>query len=84
MESIQARIIDGLLEIFAEAGDLNLTADSVLGELPDWDSMAAVNLQTFLLQEFSIEVPLEMLADETPIAEIAAFVQNPVSNQAVM
>lgn len=84
MESIQARIIEGLLEIFAEAGDLNLTADTVLGELPDWDSMAAVNLQTFLHQEFSIEVPLELLADETAIHEIVAFLENPVPNQAAI
>ena len=84
MESIQTRIIDGLCEIFTETENLSLTADTVLGELPDWDSMAAVNLQTFLHQEFNIEVPLELLADETAIHEIAAFVQNPVPNQAAL
>ena len=84
MESIQTRIIDGLCEIFTETENLSLTADTVLGELPDWDSMAAVNLQTFLHQEFNIEVPLELLADETAIHEIVAFVQNPVPNQAAL
>ena len=84
MESIQTRIIDGLCEIFTETENLSLTADTVLGELPDWDSMAAVNLQTFLHQEFNIEVPLELLADETAIHEIVDFVQNPVPNQAAL
>ena len=82
MDSILSRFIAGLLDIFPEAGSLNLSADTVLGELPDWDSMAAVNLQTFLHQQFDLEVPLELLADEATIQEIAAFVKHPVPSQA--
>ena len=56
--------------------------ETQLGELPEWDSMAAVNLQTILLQRFEIEVPLELLADQTMLQEIMDFLQNPVSTEA--
>lgn len=83
MEISNEQIIAGLHEIFPESEQMDLTPDSVLGDLPDWDSMAAVNLQTWLFQAFNIEVPLELLADETGLAEITAFLENPVSSEAV-
>jgi len=74
-------IIRGIKETFPEAENLSMTEESVLGDLPEWDSMAAVNLQTYLQQQFQIEVPLEFLVDETRISEISAFVENAVGIQ---
>jgi acyl carrier protein len=73
------RIIEGIREIFPEAEGIEFTPEFVLGELPEWDSMAAVNLQTYLQEQFTIELPLELLSDETKIEDIVAFVRNPVS-----
>lgn len=46
MEQIYNQLIEGLHEVFPESEDLTFAPDSILGDLPDWDSMAAVNLQS--------------------------------------
>ena len=79
MEVSAAQIIKGLEELFPECQGSDLSLETVLGEMPEWDSMAAVNLQTFLLQQFEMEVPLELLADETSIQEVIAYIENPNS-----
>jgi len=76
------RIAEGLREVFPECGDMTLVMETQLGELPEWDSMAAVNLQTFLHQQFEVEVPLELLADQTTVEEILSFMKNPVPSEA--
>jgi acyl carrier protein len=81
MEVSSTHVIKGLCDIFPECEEMALSEKTVLGELPEWDSMAAVNLQTYLLQNFQVEVPLELLADETSLQEITAFLSNPVSSQ---
>ena len=83
MEVSSEQIILGLHEIFPECVQMRLSPESVLGDLPEFDSMAAVNLQTWLFQEFNIEVPLELLADETSLNEIMAFLKNPISSEAI-
>lgn len=83
MDAFLEQIIEGLQEVFPEAEGIALASESVLGEIPDWDSMAAVNLQTYLQQQFDIEVPLELLADETTLDEVLNFIKNPVSPESV-
>jgi acyl carrier protein len=77
MEVSAATIFQGLEEIFPECRDIDLSLETALGEMPEWDSMAAVNLQTFLLQQYQVEVPLELLADETSLKEVIIFLENP-------
>jgi acyl carrier protein len=77
MEVSAAQLIKGLEELFPECQGTDLSVETVLGEMPEWDSMAAVNFQTFLLQEFEMEVPLELLADETRIKEVIAYIEDP-------
>jgi acyl carrier protein len=81
MKVSSAQIATGLRDLFPECVDMVLSNETILGELPEWDSMAAVNLQSFLHQAFDIEVPLELLADETRIQEICDFLDNPVDNE---
>lgn len=83
MDSICVKVVEGIHEIFPESEGIRFATDSILGELPDWDSMAAVNLQSYLQQQFNIEVPLELLAEETTLEELAAFLKNPVRSEAV-
>jgi len=82
-EEIIKRIKEGLQELFPETEQLVMTGRTTLGEMPEWDSMAAVNLQTFLLQAYDIEVPLDLLADETMLSEVADFLMQPVGDEAV-
>ncbi len=77
MEVSAAQLINGIEELFPECRGSNLSLETELGEMPEWDSMAAVNLQTFLLQQFEMEIPLELLADETTLKDVMAFIENP-------
>jgi acyl carrier protein len=82
MQISSERIIASLIEVFPECSDMKVEMETQLGEIPEWDSMAAVNLQTVLLQHFEVEVPLELLGDQTKVEEVLVFLQNPVSSEA--
>jgi acyl carrier protein len=82
MQISSEHLITILHEVFPECGDMTLSSETQLGELPEWDSMAAVNLQTSILQQFEIEVPLELLGDQTTIQEVIDFLLNPVPSEA--
>lgn len=82
MQISSERLIAVLQEVFPECGDMMMSHETQLGELPEWDSMAAVNLQTAILQQFQIEAPLELLGDQTTIQEIIEFLRNPVPSEA--
>lgn len=82
MQISAERLIDILHEVFPECGEMTMSHETQLGELPDWDSMAAVNLQTSILQQFQIEVPLELLGDQATIQEVIEYLRNPVPSEA--
>lgn len=70
------RIIEeGIQELFPEADEMELSSETQLEELPDWDSMSSVNLQSYLEQAFSISVPQDFLDEEKTIGELAAFIK---------
>jgi acyl carrier protein len=74
MNDIMAKIRSGILDLFPEVGDLPLTEETTLSQIPDFDSMAAVNFQTYLEETFPMKVPLDMLDGETPLGELAAYI----------
>jgi len=74
MDEIMEKIRTGIVDLFPEMGDKPITPEMPLGDIPDYDSMAAVNLQTFLEENFPLKVSLDMLAAETLICELAAYV----------
>lgn len=78
MKVSSAVLINGLHEIFPDCETMALSSDTMLGDLPEWDSMAAVNFQTYLQQQFDLEVPIELLADSTSLQEVIEFIANPV------
>ncbi len=82
-ETIVERIIEGLKELFPETESMAINPETTMDAMPEWDSMAAVNLQTYLRQTFDVEVPLELLSDETAISEIATFLKEPIGYEAV-
>jgi acyl carrier protein len=77
MDGIFRKIADGIKDLFPEAGDMEITLETELGQIPEWDSMSAVNLQLFLEQQFQIFVPEDLLNAETTVGEVVSFVEEP-------
>jgi len=67
----------GIADLFPEVEGIMLGAGTRLGEIPDFDSMAAVNLQTFIAETFNVSIPLDLLGEDTTLQEIAALIDNP-------
>ncbi len=66
-----------LLDNFFESGDGSITPETKLGEIPDWDSMEAVNLQILLHDTFHVDLPLELLQEYTTFSELIRFMEQP-------
>jgi len=77
MNDILTKIIEGLQEIFPDTGDMAITPDTELGEIPDWDSMSAVNFQSFVEQNFQLSIPLDILSEGNTVGEVISFVEEP-------
>jgi acyl carrier protein len=77
MQEIISKIKSGIQEVFPEVGDMVIDAETMLGQIPDWDSMAAINLQVHLEQQHNISVQADMLSDETSLADLVALIQSP-------
>ncbi len=71
---IFATIKEGLADLFPALGDMEVNEDTLLEEIPEWDSMASVNLLMFLQQTFNVELDSDFLHGELKIGEIAAQV----------
>jgi acyl carrier protein len=63
-------------ELFPDAADLSIGSETLLDDIPGWDSMSAVNLQTYLATAFGVTVPEEMLSSETSVGEIVEQIRN--------
>jgi len=67
----------GIEDLFHEAEGLALTGETRLGDIPDFDSMAAVNLQTFIEENFKVAIPLDLLGEDTTMKDIVDLIENP-------
>jgi acyl carrier protein len=74
MNEVMEKIKYGILDLFPEIGKVPITAEMCLGAIPNYDSMAAVNLQTFLEENFPLKVSLDMLTAEMPLGELVAYI----------
>jgi acyl carrier protein len=74
MEETLRKIQAGILDIFPDAAAFEITLETKLGEIPEWDSIAAVNLQTYLQETFPVRIPLDLLTDETAVGELVTFI----------
>ncbi|PKN35214.1 MAG: hypothetical protein CVU61_04395 [Deltaproteobacteria bacterium HGW-Deltaproteobacteria-19] len=74
MNEILTKIKAGILDIFPDAAAIEITLETKLGDIPEWDSIAAVNLQTYLQETFTVRIPLDLMSDETTIGEMTAFI----------
>ncbi|MCX5828190.1 MAG: acyl carrier protein [Deltaproteobacteria bacterium] len=67
----------GIEDLFLEVGSIAVTGETRLGDIPDFDSMAAVNLQTFIEENFKVAIPLDLLGEDTTLKDIVDFIENP-------
>jgi len=74
MSEILETIKNALADLFPEVGTMTLTEATRLGEIPDYDSMAAINIQTFLEETYPLKVSLDMLNEEMTLGELAEYV----------
>ena len=69
-----------ILEIFPEVGNMAIESDTRLGDIPEWDSMNAINLQTYLEKRYPVSIPLELLIEDTTVGELIRFLAQNIKN----
>lgn len=73
-------IKEAILDIFPEVGGMAIDSDTRMGDIPEWDSMNAVNLQTYLEKRCAVNIPLEILIEDTTVGELAGFMARNIKN----
>jgi len=68
-------IREGIVDIFLETEEMAIEPDTRLGDIPEWDSMNVVNLQTYLEQAYPVKIPLDLLTEDTTIGELVHFIE---------
>lgn len=71
------KIIQGIFDIFPDLDGMEFDGETVLGKIPDWDSMAAVNLQVFIEENFRIQLPLDLLNENAKLSEVVVYIDDP-------
>lgn len=79
MKEIISRLTRGLTELFPDLSPAAITPETVMGEIPDWDSMSAINLQVFLNDHFGTAIEQDFLNDDTSIRDIIDRIRETVS-----
>jgi acyl carrier protein len=74
-------IKEGIEDIFPEAADMVIEPDTRLGEIPEWDSMNAINLQTFLEKKFPVDIPIDILTEDTTVGELIRYIERSIQNK---
>jgi acyl carrier protein len=77
-----SKIITGIFDIFPDLDGIELDGETILGKIPDWDSMAAVNLQVFIEEHFRVQLPLDLLHENATISEVVKFIDDPAALKA--
>lgn len=77
MSDVWQKMQEVISNDFFETGNLLITPQMRLGDVPYWDSMSAVNLQILLHETFHVELPLELLHDDTTFNEMITLIKQP-------
>jgi acyl carrier protein len=77
MSDVWQKMKEVISDKFFEIGNLLITPQTRLGDIPYWDSMSAVNLQILLHETFHVELPLELFHDNTTFNEMITLVEQP-------
>ncbi len=75
MQVILNKIRDGIVEILPDAMGFEIMPETLLGHIPEWDSMTSVNFKVFLEETFSVKMPDELLEGESTVGEVIEFIR---------
>ena len=70
---------DKVLEIIAKVLDVSIsqiTEDTEIGELDEWDSLRNVQIFVELQKEFSIKITQDMLVDLENVSDIIGLIES--------
>ncbi len=51
----------------------NISADTVLEELPEWDSMTKLSLMSYVRKQYKVRIPVKDLVAFSSIGDIFAY-----------
>lgn len=83
MNNTLAILIMGIQDLFPEADAIQFDGESELGKIPDWESMAAVNLQYFIENTFHVSIPLDMLTEKATLYELVKYIDDMKSSKSI-
>ena len=61
-------------ELFPGAAGFEILLDTILSDIPEWDSMTAVNFKVFLEETFGVTIPDELLEGGSTVGEVITFI----------
>lgn len=75
MQATLERIREGIFDMFPAAIGSDISPETLLGQIPDWDSMSSVNFKVYLEEAFGKAVPDDLLEGGRAINELIIFIK---------
>ena len=75
MLEVLATIREGIPELFPGAMGFIIEPETLLNDIPEWDSMTSVNFKVFLEETFGISIPDDLLEGGCTVGEVIAFIR---------
>jgi len=75
MLEILSTIREGIPELFPGAYGFEIEPDTLLNQIPEWDSMSSVNFKVFLEEKFGVKIPDDLLEGGSTIGEVISFIR---------
>ena len=75
MLEVLATIREGIPELFPGALGFDIVPDTLLNDIPEWDSMTSVNFKVFLEETFGVSIPDDLLEGGSTIGEVITFIR---------
>jgi acyl carrier protein len=70
MQDTLTVIREGIVELLPDAMRVELSPSTYLHEIPQWDSMTAINFKVFLEGRFDVRIPDEFIDGQSTIGEV--------------
>jgi len=75
MSEVLAAIREGIPELFPGAMGFEIATETLLNDIPEWDSMTSVNFKVFLEETFGVTIPDDLLEGGSTIGEVITFIR---------
>ena len=75
MSEVLATIREGIPELFPGAIGFEIGPETLLNDIPEWDSMTSVNFKVFLEETFGVIIPDDLLEGGSTVGEVITFIR---------